>query len=104
MHLVLPVKLFALEEQQLQESEALPVKAHPTVRMQCQILALMAVKEALLAGAVVALVVELLPKVAAMGLVVVRFEVAVVMGLVVEQPVELAVGQPVEEVMGSAVG
>ena len=78
MHLVLPVKLFALEEQQLQESEALRVTAHPTVRMQCQILALMAVKEALLAGAVVALVVELLPG-AVVALVVAQFEVVAVM-------------------------
>jgi hypothetical protein len=66
VHLVLPVKLFALEEQQLQESEALLVTAHPTVRMQCQILALMAVKEALLAGAVVALVVAQFEVVAVM--------------------------------------
>jgi hypothetical protein len=66
VHLVLPVKLFALEEQQLQESEALPVKAHPTVRMQCQILALMAVKEALLAGGVVVSVVAQFEVVAVM--------------------------------------
>jgi hypothetical protein len=66
VHLVLPVKLFALEEQQLQESEALPVTAHPTVRMQCQILALMAVKEALLAGGVVVSVVAQFEVVAVM--------------------------------------
>jgi hypothetical protein len=66
VHLVLPVKLFALEEQQLQESEALLVTAHPTVRMQCQILALMAVKEALLAGGVVVSVVAKFEVVAVM--------------------------------------
>jgi hypothetical protein len=66
VHLVLPVKLFALEEQQLQESEALLVTAHPTVRMQCQILALMAVKEALLAGGVVVSVVAQFEVVAVM--------------------------------------
>jgi hypothetical protein len=79
VHLVLPVKLFALEEQQLQESEALLVTAHPTVRMQCQILALMAVKEALLAAVVAVLVAELLPEATVMGLVVAQFEVVAVM-------------------------
>jgi hypothetical protein len=84
VHLVLPVKLFALEEQQLQESEALLVTAHPTVRMQCQILALMAVKEVLLAAVVAVLVAELLPEATVMGLVGVQFEVVAVMDLVVE--------------------
>jgi hypothetical protein len=66
VHLVLPVKLFAPEEQRLQESEALLVTAHPTVRTQCQILALMVVMEVLLAGGVVVSVVA-------------QFEVAAVM-------------------------
>ena len=79
MHLVLPVKLFAPEEQRPQEFEALLVTAHPTVKTQCQILALMAVMEVLLAGAVMVLVVALLPEVTVIDLVVAQSEVAAVM-------------------------